>query len=239
MAKIKLGPNVMDMRGKVGQLVYSIWKSGVSYMRQAAEVVRNPASAAQVAVRGIIRALSSEWKALPESSQAQWGLVAAKGATRKNPEGGIRALINTPEGKMSGFNAFVEANELAKSVGQTVTIQAPVLTTPPPNMPPDLTATFDGAKVTVTWGDIPGVTADQYVRVWVYSEQKMFHKQLIATALGSAKTVNITQVRGENGVLIDMAVFANSAVLIQSDTVGKTTGWASNPSATKRLYMTV
>ena len=237
MAKIKLGPNVMDMRGKVGQLVYSIWKSGMSVMRAAAQVVRNPSSPAQVAVRQAQRELGNVWKGLTDMVHAEWGLVAEQGAKRTNPEAGIRALIRTPEGKFTGFNAFMEANQLARTVGASANIEEPQKQTLPPNGPPDLAAAFDGAKVTVTWGDIPDVTPSQFVRVWIYSEQRMFHKQLIDFAPGAAKTINITQARGENGTPIDMAFFTNSAVLIQADTVDQASGWVSNPSATKRLYL--
>ena len=212
MAKIKLGPNVLDMRGRIGQLVYSIWKGGTSYVRQAVEVVRNPSSPGQNKVRALIRILSSLWKALPESNQAQWGVVAQSGATRKNSEGGIRALIRTPNGKMTGFNAFIVANELARSVGATTTIEAPQGHVPAPNSPPDLALAFDGDKITVTWSDIEGVMPSQFVRVWIYSEQRKFHRQMIDFAPGAAKTMNITEFRAENGTPVEVATLLNSAV---------------------------
>ena len=218
-------------------MVYSIWKSGVSVMRAAAQVVHNPSSPAQVAVRETQRTITNVWKLLTDEQHAEWGLIAKKGATRTNPEGGIRALIRTPEGKFTGFNAFVQSNQLAQSVGASATIETPLVGTLPPSGPPDLAASFDGDKIIVTWGDIPSVMPSQFVRVWMRSEQDMFHKQFVDFAPGAAKTINITQVRGENGTLIGMDFFKNTAVLIQADTVDQATGWASNPSLTKRLYL--
>ena len=235
--RIKLGPNVLDMRGKLGQWVYGIWKAGVSVARQAAEVVRNPSSPAQQAVRSAQREFTTQWKALPEADLAAWQIVADLGVTRKNPEGGVRALIGMPKGKMSGFNAFLEANQLARSVGATTPIGMPALGTAAPNAPVDLAASFDGDKITVTWGDIEGVMPSQFVRVWVYSEQGLFHKQLVDFAPGAAKTMNITTIRAKYGVAQVPALFLNTAVLIQADTVDQATGWASNPTLTKRLYL--
>jgi len=65
-----------------------------------------------------------------------------------------------------------------------------------------LAAAYDGTKLTVTWGDITGVMPSQFVRVWLYSEQKLVHKQMVDFAPGAAKTANITEVRGDMGHLI-------------------------------------
>jgi len=238
MAKIKLGLHVFDMRGKVGNMVYSIWKSGMNVIKLAAQTVANPCSEKQIAVRNALSALAKVWKTLTSSQQTLWENLAQTRANRTNPEGGIRVIIRTPEGKFTGFNAFVEANSLARTVGASADIVDAQLATPAPNSPPTLAASYDGTKITVTWGDIPGVMPSQFVRVWLFSEQKLVHKQMVDFAPGAAKTMNITTVNGAKGGAIDIAVLQGTAMLIQADTIDQATGWASNPSRTLRLMLT-
>ena len=91
--------------------------------------------------------------------RAQWALIAEKGITRGNPEGGIRVLIKTPKGRPTASNVFVGANQLAKSVGQTTVITAPQTRLLVPMTPPNLRAVFvpDGPNscLTVQWDDVP------------------------------------------------------------------------------------
>ena len=110
--------------------------------------------------------------------------------------------------------------------------------TPAPNSPPTLAASYDGTKITVTWGDIPGVMPSQFVRVWLFSEQKLVHKQMVDFAPGAAKTMNITTVNGAKGGAIDITALQGTAMLIQADAIDQATGWASNPSRTLRLMLT-
>jgi len=51
MARIKPGPNVMDMSGSIGQVTYCTLKSGSHCLKQRPQVVRNPQSPAQTAMR--------------------------------------------------------------------------------------------------------------------------------------------------------------------------------------------
>ena len=173
--------------------------------------------------------------------RAQWALIAEKGITRGNPEGGIRVLIKTPKGRPTASNVFVGANQLAKSVGQTVVITAPKTRLLVPMTPPNLRAVFvpDGPNsyITVQWDDVLRATADDFARVWVKSEQKLCHRQMALYAPALDKQVNITSVRIQYGTPSDMGFFIGSAMLIQADTVGRSSGWASSPSHTLRLYL--
>ena len=165
--------------------------------------------------------------------------MSSLGVSRTNPEGGIRVLIKTPKGRFSGYQAFIQANQLARSVGQNVIIRSPLVGIAAPNSPVQLRASFDGAKLTVQWDDIPVIKTEQYVRIWARSEQKRFHRQIVGIIQGSAKAIDIIEVRANKGVGIAVSTLGNTAVLIQADTVDKSTGWASNPSLTKRLYLEV
>jgi len=111
-------------------------------------------------------------------------------------------LIKTPKGKYSGYQAFIQANQLARSVGQDVIIRSPLVGIAAPNSPVQLRASFDGAKLTVQWDDIPVIKTEQYVRIWARSEQKRFHRQLVGIIQGSAKVIDIIEVRANKGVNI-------------------------------------
>ena len=165
--------------------------------------------------------------------------MSSLGVSRTNPEGGIRVLIKTPKGRFSGYQAFIQANQLARSVGQNVIIRSPLVGIAAPNSPVQLRASFDGAKLTVQWDDIPVIKTEQYVRIWARSEQKRFHRQIVGIIQGSVKAIDIIEVRANKGVGIAVSTLGNTAVLIQADTVDKSAGWASNPSLTKRLYLEV
>jgi len=86
-------------------------------------------------------------------------------------------------------------------------------------------------------GGTQGVTESQYVRVWIRSEQKHFHKQLVGVLPATSAGISIGSVRAVFGNNIEMSFFRNTAVLIQADVVDKESGWASAPSNTIRLML--
>jgi len=73
MARIKLGLHVADMRGRVGQQIYSINRSGSHYIKLAAQTVANPCSSRlSGTARSYQSLLSREWRKLTEEQRALW-----------------------------------------------------------------------------------------------------------------------------------------------------------------------
>ena len=241
MARILLGPDVIDKRGRQANQVYSSWKSGMAYTRNIATVIRNPNSARQAAKRDLVGTLSRQWQTLGKTSQAKWNLIAAvnyRGGQGMGGAGGVKDLIKGSADKITGINAFVQNNQLAQDVGATAIITDPLPHTPAPNAP--VIAVADGiGKITVTWDDILNVTPSQYVRVFIATHQKRFHKQLIGYASGAAKTLDITEVRGQNGEMVPIDFFNGDEVIVQADAVDQATGWASPPSKTVQHVITL
>lgn len=233
MATIKLGSILVDIRGKLQNAVYSSWKSNQAYIRNVATTVRNPSSARQMAVRSSLSKFGLAWDALLASDKAMWEKLGASYPARAQTEGGVRQLIPTgPKGAISGINAFVANNTLAADVGQTVTIDRPKSHT---SVPPPVTilgATYLTGTLTVAWDDIPGVTADMFVRIWLKSVQGQFDAQEVAVETGATKTKAIAQIRSANGELVPLANYAGDSVYVQLDVVDKTSGFASMASTT-------
>ena len=235
MARILLGPDVIDKRGRQANQVYSTWKSGMAYVRNIATVIRNPRSALQQARRTLMALLGRAWQTLTKEQQNQWNSVALtnyRGGATMGGQGGIKNLIKGSGEKITGSNAFMQANQLARMVGGTAIIAEPLVHTPAPNAPPDVTVTDGTDKITVAWGDIEGVMPSQFVRVYIADHQNRFHRQFIDFAPGSAKTMNINQVRGVNGDMLPMSFINGDEVIVQLDTVDQATGWASPASQT-------
>jgi hypothetical protein len=89
MARIDLSPLVSDVRGKVGDTVFSKWK-GTNYIRTRVTPA-NPNTTAQQNVRDAMARLVSIWQELDADLKAAWDVW---GATLQ----------------ISGFNGFVKKN---------------------------------------------------------------------------------------------------------------------------------
>jgi hypothetical protein len=232
MAKVTFTGGVQSIRGTIGNMVYKLWKTGVTTMQNKPTAVRNPGSARQGEVRELLANMAKRWlQNLNDTQRSAWETLASKGPYRTNREGGTRAVIRTNNNRYSGKNAYVIYNTLAASVGQTTPIDDPDLHNVAPLEPTAPAAAYAANKITVTWGDIPNVTADDYVRIWIASASGDFHKQFVGYALATAKTYDITAVRAGNGDSQLISKFAGSNVYVQLDTVRKTTGTASAPSS--------
>ena len=193
--------------------------------------VRNPGSANQGKVRQLLSTLSKRWmQNLTANDRDAWENLAKGGPYRVNREGGVRAVIRTNNGKYSGQNAYLLFNTLAASVGGTTPIDTPQLHSVSPLEPVTPAASYDGTKITLTWGDIPNIMPSDFVRAWLVDASQEIHKQQVDFAPAAAKTMNITAVRGANGASFDIPRFEGGVFYIQLDTVSQATGLASAPS---------
>ena len=266
MAKINYNGNIRSIRGKLYGYVFCEWKPGVYVIKRKPEHVKNPRTPAQTAVRDFQKLLGGKWRQLEEVKQCQWEAAAKLIRPKNNPESGVRVLIHTSSRNMTGFNLFVKTNQLLRSIGRTEIIEEPLFFMYEPYPVTELKAAWDGSRLIVSWGDILDAAADpirdissnvcqqtqqnsisggavsngasQYVRVWISSEQRRFHKQLAVSASALDKSVEITKIRDGGGQEISFENLGNSAILFQADVVDKITGWVSSPSKTIRLFLT-
>lgn len=222
----------MDIRGKIGQVIYCKRKSGSHYVKAAPQVVRNPNSPAQSVARNSFDELSGMFRRLSDQERTSWGIAAEKGVKRGNPEGGTRALIKTPKGTPTGKNTFVGTNRLAQSIGQTEIISKAKISVPPPNGSMNLTASYSDGKIIVRWDNIKDTAESHSVRVWLDCSGEGFHKQLAVSVPAAEGYVDINEVKGAKGKTKSLSTFPGKTVLIQADVVDRSKGIAFHPSRT-------
>jgi len=243
MARAKFGPLCTEVNGRVGNLIFYVNKAGISCIRQMPNTIKNPCSERQAQMRARPSIFNRAWDQLTDSQRALWGAIADLNYRKSTGEGGVLVLIKGSKEKITDKNAFFQANHLARDVGATTIIASPQLKIPVPNNIVNLNAVFvpaeDGssAKVTLTW-DVPTTaTSDHFIRIWMKSRQKLFHKQFVDFAPVLDKTKDILQVRAAEGVYQKMNFFKGGTAYIQVDTVSRSSGWASPPSTTLALRL--
>ena len=231
MARIKLGLHVADMRGRVGQLIYSIWKSGVNYIRAAAQVVKNPHSVRQSDVRECFSRSSKYWmERLTPEQRTCWDEWATKKPRAAPMQGGSRILIKRNGGTFTGKNALVMTNIILHSAGLPEVTDAP-WSARPPSSPTDIAGTFDGTKFILTFTPPEFYKPGAKVRVFCRPERgKLFHRQQSGTGLAASGRAEATSVRSTDGGEIIDSMPKNRFVWFQLDTVDPdgTTSESSN-----------
>jgi hypothetical protein len=121
MAKILLGANLGDIRGKQGGTVFSRNRYA-NYTRNKTIPV-NPNTAKQSAVRSFLGNLSSAWRTLSESDRNAWKMLADALAPTN---------VFGQSFKYTGFNVYIKSNQTLQTAGM------PTLTSPdtiPPAFP--------------------------------------------------------------------------------------------------------
>lgn len=202
MARIKMSSLVSDIRGKIGEVVYSVWKSGVSYVRQTAKVVSNPQSSAQAKIRARITECAKYWK--DTLTQAQRNAWEAYAPTLPKYLTGPGDIIKKSAGIMSGFNAFVRNNLNSFTAGisalGTFIADAPIGVTAPDAVA-SIAAGWDGSanEIDVTWvaGTVPGLN----VRIWLRSTDANIHAQVNQTEAVATLAKSCSQVAAAKGLM--------------------------------------
>jgi hypothetical protein len=115
MAKIKLGSNLADIRGKLNGHVFSKNRNG-NYIRNKVTPV-NPRTAAQSAVRLAFALISSLWRAMTAANRASW-INGASDFSKKNVFGDTNIL--------TGLQLFQRINNNLNNVGISMLDTCPV-----------------------------------------------------------------------------------------------------------------
>jgi len=236
MARIKHSGLISDIRGSIDNLTFAIQKAGVSTVRQKANVIANPASSAQAAVRCSIASLAAKWMStLTPAMRALWNTYALTKPGEGNQDGGILTVIKGNGGIMSGFNAYLMANQWLLTANLAAITTAPVGVVKP-TPPTGLAATWTTPNIVLSW-DTPGTKkAGAKCRIWMNCHQQNIHRQLIYSITATEETMDIGNVRGANGIAIPL-IDLPGEYIIQMDTID-TDGTKSGPSQTVQVIVT-
>lgn len=152
MAKIVFSALVERMSGKHGKngTVSSVWK-GINVLKRH-PIPRQPRSASQQEIRGILNTLSGDWYALTSTEKDLWNKYAS--------------LL---PGALTGLNAYVRLNaNLYRYTGSATTITAPPPTPGTPEAVGGLAVTPTTSILnTVTWTSPTG-TSDYLITDYTF-----------------------------------------------------------------------
>ncbi|MBA7615200.1 hypothetical protein ES703_22478 [subsurface metagenome] len=224
MAKIKFSGLVSEIRGKLHNTIISGWKSGVFSVKGMMSAVHNPNSAFQDFRRDAVSQFSKAWfDTLLPTERALWETYALQQPGKYEISAGVRELVGSNGGIMSGQNAFVLTNCWLVSAGLVAVTDPPISVTPP-SKPIAVTAVMLAGVLTVNWTAPGNAGVADVTRVWIASPSGTFHKQLVGFALTSAATLVITTVRGAKGKALDICKLIGEHYYIQADTVAAAGG---------------
>jgi len=238
-ARIKLGPIVSDIRGTVKEQCFSIWKTGVHYVRSLAGIISNPESTEQALIRNLMTLASKRWfDTLTAIQRGNWNEFAAGLEPQEGDPGGILNIIPQNRGIMSGFNAYCMAYTMVRKVGIALPVgfdDSPLGQTPP-SAPVLVSTVWNTPVVDVTWTDPVTVIEGSLIRIWLRSREDIAHRQLRWYMALATLTVGLNQFRGANGAAIQF-IHAPGHYLFQLDVI-QPNGLKSNPSQTLEVTVT-
>lgn len=214
MARVLMTNLISSITGRFGGGVFRNWK-GLTVLSALPDSVDNPSTAAQVDAREILTYCSKQWAGLSEEDRAAWAACAQQLTEQWenfDNEVGIKGVCRTPRGPFTPIGAMVSAHGLLASVGAWDSSQA-LLDGPAgigaPSQPTDVEVSQVGpGPITVTWTDPAtwGQNAqDGYVRIWLRSENGIYHTQLAGYAAAATETYDITSLRTADGLSSTLA----------------------------------
>ena len=221
--------------GKLGNQIFYRWKN-LKVVKQAETSVLMPFSLEQQNIQDAIGAASKGWyDTLDDTERALWEAYASRWPREDPTPAGVRRVIPAYKKPQHGINAYQMTNAILASIGAAAVFTPPIIS--PPFSPVKLlSAIWDSAKIIVTWTIPSGALPSTFVRVWIDSQQELFHKQIADYAPLGSGSMNINNVTGALGVIIDIYNFLGSTVFIQIDFVDES-GARSWPSRTIELVL--
>lgn len=152
-----MSPLITDARGTLGDLVYSIWRAGVHYVRTKAVDPLYPGTDLQHLMRDAKIAALAAWTALTQDQKALWEEYAQQFGSRNqdlDQGGGTRNLIPHHRPPITGQNAFIQCYLRMARAGLAPVLTPP--TNPPPRQVEDLDINWNPGtnQLDVTWKDI-------------------------------------------------------------------------------------
>lgn len=214
---------VSRIQGKVGEVTYKRWKTGVNVVQQVSSGVRNPNSPSQMLQRQVFSVFAKEWfTVLTAPQRTLWNSYALTKPGMYACGQGVRELVGSNGGIMSGQNAFILTNAWWVSCG------LPGLAIPPiagssPTVINDLDVQDVIGVITLTWTSAVAEVG-AISRIWVASVSGLFHKQIVDVPVDATGTTIISQVKGAKGEFLDLADLPGERLYVQMDTVNPSGG---------------
>lgn len=224
MAKIKLGPNITDIRGTFKEIIYSVAKRGVHYIKSKASSPANPQTELQTAIRTAVQISTQRWfNVLTEAQRAGWEELAERLSTLDSEDGGgINNMVPAIGLQGSGVNAYVSfrLRTIRAELLGSFSDDAP-LGEDQPSIPLNVEGSYDSdtGTLTVTWDDPNEVDASGKMLLWIRSREKIYHKQIIEDINVGVETVDITSARGAGGNSFEFTDTTPQHLIIQMQAV--------------------
>ena len=223
MAKIKFSGLISEIRGQLNETIIQGWKSGIFSVKKMMTSVNNPNSSQQGNIRGAVALFSKSWlDVLTPTERGAWETYAKQKPGFYVISPGVREIIGTNGGIMSGMNAYVMTN-LWLLTAWLSPVTDPPLTITPPEVISDFAGTCVGGVVTLTW--TPTLAeAGSVVRIWMADLSGAFHKQKITTQLNITATQDVSSVAGAKGVYMSLQRYIGAHIIFQADIVNPSGG---------------
>jgi len=208
---------VSQIIGKLGDNIFQRWKNK-KVVKSAEVSVENPNSDMQQMIRGALGFTSNRWaNTLTAEQKTTWESYASKSPGYKKKPAGIRQLMDGNDGTFFGLNAAIKVNTQLIMAGLNPVDVAP-LADAVPGLPLLHSASFNGTNLIVQW-DTFNFPANSKVRIWIDSEQELFHKQILmyADAVDEIKAQSF--VRGNNGDPVEFIDLLGSSVYLSIDCI--------------------
>jgi hypothetical protein len=221
MARAVLGPNLIDLTGKLGNSVYNSY-SGLHTVRALPAVVTNPQSTSQTATRSALAVFVSAWRGLTLAQKKTWDAYASYLIKSTESEGGRNSagLIRIPRGPYSGYNAFISCNMNRYSYNYSI-LTSILLTAPITQQRPEplktLLAVVVGRTIAVSWEYITPGVKNERLGIWIKSVDADIHPQIIYTEARNADgTTIVSAVNKTSGTSISLpdGVYQVQAIII-------------------------
>ncbi|MBA7577254.1 hypothetical protein ES708_19101 [subsurface metagenome] len=237
MARITLAPLVTDIRGKLGDLVFSQWKAGISYVRSTTGVIKNAHSFAQSIKRAVLAQLSKQWRStLTQGERDGWDDYALTEPGKGPSDGGVNNMIRGNGGKMTGFNAYILANTQLNSAVLGFVSAAPIAA-PAPTAPLAVAVSVLAGTATVTWIVPTNAEVGAICRIYGRIEGIKGHVQLIVTEAFDTLTKDILAIRSANGAELLLSALVGKTIHVQMDTVNPTGGKSAGSNVAKAVIV--
>lgn len=240
MAVIKLGALISDIRGKLQNGVYSLAKGGVHYVKNIPASVTNPNSTDQALVRNLLQLASKKWyNTLTPAQRVGWEELAQNLAgLASEGNGGVLNLVPPIGMKGSGLNAYVAFHTRAWAAGLFgAWVDDAPLGEVQPTAPMSPSLGYAAGNLSVGWIDPIISDASAKIAIWVYSHQRLYHRQIVGYYDLASSPAVITTARAALGGWIPFVDSEEFEMVVQLQTINPS-GWASTGSQTVEVVCT-
>jgi hypothetical protein len=206
--------------GKLGEVTYQRWRNKL-VVKQNAVSILNPHSDRQNIERQANATAGQNWNAaLSDAQRAMWETYANNTDDKERIPHGVRHITPGTRTLPYGHNAYSAVNTRLSTCG-FYAVTEPPLAMALPSAPFVTSAVWNEGNfaIDIVWSADYSAPPDTAVRVWVRSQQGLFHKQQALYGPYDDFAISLAEVRGALGVLLPLTDFRESKVYLQCDSV--------------------